>query len=332
MDTKERRRRPKPSPTKRTSGTAARKKERKLRDSDVVYTPPKPFHRGRFLLRLVTVVAVVLAVVLGMSIFFKVDNVRVSGCNKYSAWEVAEASGVEDGMNLMTISRAQISGSIIDKLPYVNKVRVGINLPDTVIIEITEVDAVYAIEDAEGGWWLMNDEGRIVDQTNNVSAENDTKILGVQIQLPQVGDQAVAKEAELPTIPVMEEPVEDTAEDTDEEVTEETEVETTVPTVGATVAVGVTGADRLRTVLTVLQELSTNSISGMIDSVDVTSLTAIELWYDERFQVNLGDTSQLEYKVSALKATIEQMESYESGHLDLSFTNWPDMVGYTPFT
>ena len=28
----------------------------------------------------------------------------------------------------------------------------------------------------------------------------------------------------------------------------------------------------------------------------------------------------------------ENMEDYESGHLDLSFTNWPDKVGYTPFT
>lgn len=328
MDTKERRRHPRPSPTKRTSGKSAPRKERKLRDSDVVYTPPKPFQRGRFLLRLATVVAVVLAIVFGMSIFFKVDNVRVSGCDKYTAWEVAEASGVEDGMNLMTISRAQISGSIIDKLPYVNKVRVGINLPDTVIIEITELDAVYAIEDADGGWWLMNDEGRIVEQTNNISSENYTQVLGVKIQVPQVGEQAVAKEMEVATVPIPEE----TGEETDEEAAEETTEETTQPVTMATVAVGVTGADRLRTVMTVLQQLSTNSISGMIDSVDVTSLTAIELWYDERFQVNLGDTGQLEYKIGALKATIDQMESYESGHLDLSFTNWPDMVGYTPFT
>ena len=327
MNTKDKRRRPASSVKTRTA-KPARKKQRKLRDSDVVYTPPKPFRRGRFLLRLATVVAVVLAIVFGMSIFFKVDDIRVSGCSKYSAWEVAEASGVEDGMNLMSISRAQISGSIISKLPYVDTVRVGINLPDTVIIEIKELDAVYSVEDAEGGWWLMNHEGRIVELTNNVSSKSYTQILGVQIQVPQVGDQATAKEVEVATVPVTE-PDGTTGEE--EEAAEETE-QTLPPETLATVPVGVTGADRLRTALTVIQQLSTNSISGMIDSVDVTSLSSIELWYDERFQVNLGDTGQLEYKISALKATIEQMESYESGHLDLSFTNWPDMVGYTPFT
>ena len=70
MDTKDRRRRPKPVPAKKTQARKPVRKERKLRDSDVVYIPPKPFQRGRFLLRLATVTAVVLAVVLGMSIFF----------------------------------------------------------------------------------------------------------------------------------------------------------------------------------------------------------------------------------------------------------------------
>ena len=116
MDTKDRRRQAKPSPTrkpsKRNSGTAERK----------------------------------------LSIFFKVETVMVSGCNKYSAWEVSEASGVEKGSNLMTVSRAQISGNVISKLPYVGAVRVGIKLPDTVNIEITELDVVYSIEDAEGNW------------------------------------------------------------------------------------------------------------------------------------------------------------------------------------
>jgi hypothetical protein len=319
MATKDRRRPPKRVPAKGSPSRKPVRKERRLRDSDVVYTPPKPFQRGRFLLRLITVTAVVLAMVLGMSIFFKVEHVKVSGCVKYSAWDVSEASGIEKGTNLMTISRAQISGNIISKLPYVASVRVGINLPDTVNIEIAELEVVYAAEDTEGNWWLMNDQGKVVEKTNAISAKEYTRVLGVKLQDPQVGQQAVAKEEQAETIAVT---------DPTQEGEETTEPSTTAPTI----AVGITGAERLRTVLMVLQQLSNNSISGQMDSVDVTSLSSIELWYNERFQINLGDTSQLEYKILALEATINQMESYESGHLDLSFTNWPDKVGYTPFT
>lgn len=324
MDTKEKRRRPRTASdhTGHTKGPA--RKQRKLKDSDVVYIPPKPFKRGRFLLRLVTVAAVVLAIVFGMSIFFKVQTITVSGCNKYTPWDVSQNAGIEIGSNLMTISRAQVGGNIISALPYVDTVRVGIILPDTVNIEITEIDAVYAIEDVKGTWWLMNETGRIVQETNAVTAKEYTQVLGLRLEVPAVGQQAVAQEAETVKIPVEEAEPEEGAEPTEPE--EET-------TEAPTISVGVTGAQRLSVVLTLLQYLSRNSISAMIDSVDVTSLTAIELFYDDaRFQINLGNTDSLEYKISALKTTIEKMESYESGHLDLSFTNWPDKVGYTPFS
>lgn len=327
MDTKEKRRRPQPVRRSSEQGKRPVRRERKLRDSDVVYTPPKPFKRGRFLLHLVTVVAVVLAIVMGMSIFFKVETVKVSGCNKYTPWDVSEASGVEIGSNLMTISRAQISGNIISNLPYVDTVRVGIILPDTVNIEITELDVVYSIQDAAGNWWLMNADGKIVEGVDTVSAKGYTQVLGVRLESPSVGQQAVAHEEELTTIPLIDP---ETETDQPEETTEpnqETLDETT-----PTIAVGVTGAERLNTVMMVLKELSNNSITGQIDSVDVTSLSAVELWYDERFQVNLGDTNRLDYKIGALKATVSRMETYESGELDISFTNWPDKVGYTPFT
>lgn len=321
MDTKEKRRGPQ-RVTGRPSPKAPVRRQRKLKDSDVVYTPPKPFKRGRFLLHLASVAAVVVAIVLGMSIFFKVEKVQVSGNKKYSAWEVSEASGIELGSNLMTISRAQIGGSVISNLPYVDTVRVGINLPDTVNIEITELDVVYSISDSAGSWWLMNTEGKIVEGVNEVAAKEYTQVLGLRLTDPVVGQQAVAQEPELPTIPLDVPEGETTGEDV-------TEPEPSVST--ETLPVGVTGEERLQTVMSVLQVLSTNSISGLIDSVDVSNLTAIELWYDERFQINLGDASRVDYKIEALKATVDQMESYERGQLDISFINWPDKVGYTPF-
>jgi len=260
-----------------------------------------------------------------MSIFFKVETVKVSGCSKYTPWDVAEASGVEVGSNLMGISRAQISGNIISNLPYVDTVRVGIILPDTVNIEITELDVVYSIQDAAGNWWLMNADGRIVEGIDSVSAKSYTQVLGVRLESPAVGQQAVAQEEERTTIPLVD-PETETGET--EEPTQEETIDETTPTI----AIGITGAERLNTVMTVLKELSSNSITGQIDSVDVTTLNAVELWYDGRVQINLGDTSRLEYKIGALKATVDRMETYESGQLDISFTNWPDKVGYTPFT
>ena len=96
-----------------------RRPDRKSRSSgaeDVVYTEPKPFLRRRFVLHIATVVAVVVALILGLSLFFKVEQVTVGGMVKYSAWDVREASGISDGENLLGISKAEISHRIMDEL------------------------------------------------------------------------------------------------------------------------------------------------------------------------------------------------------------------------
>jgi len=302
---------------------APRRKRRRM-DADVVYTPAKAFDKYRFLLHLVTVVAVVLALTLGMSIFFKVENITVSGAEKYSPWDIREVSGIQDGENLLTLNKAMIGGKIITQLPYVEDVRIGIKLPDTVNIEITELDVVYAAQAADSSWWLMDANGLVLEQTTGIEAEAYTKILGVQLEAPAVGKQAVAAEA----IPEETQEPTDTEEETapeDETVADETlDLEAVLPET-------VPASQRLAMAITILQCLEENGIVGGVTSVDVTELYDLQLWYEDRYQVLLGDESQLTYKIGAMKNVIAQMTDYQKGELDVSFTTWPDKVGYTPF-
>lgn len=270
---------------------------------EVVYTQPGPFNAERFLLRILTAVAVVLALLFGMSIFFKVDTVTVTGMEKYTAWDVKEASGIQTGDSLLTLNESKINSLIISKLPYVNKVRIGIKLPDTVKIEVTELSVAYAIEAEDGSWWLMGADGGIVEKTNSADAELYTKVLGVKLSAPQIGQTAQAAQ-----------PAADTSEG----------AETTPVTVSA--------AEQLDTAISILEYLEACGVLGDAASVDVSDLSAIELWYGERYQVSVGDATQLSRKISSMKAAIDQMGEHESGILDVSFTTWPDEVGYTPFT
>lgn len=275
---------------------------------EVVYTQPKPFQRNRFLIHLASVVAVVLALVFGMSIFFKVGQVTVSGMEKYTAWDVKEASGIQEGETLLTLSKATISGKIITKLPYVGSVRVGIKLPDTVNIEVKELDVVYAIAGDDGNWWLMTASGRLVEPITEGVAKTHTQVLGVQITGAEVGMQAVALEA-----------VPDETEATD--ATEQTQAP----------AVTILGRERLEQAITILQHLEDNGVVGEVASVDVSDTEAMELWYGQRYLVQLGDGTQMNRKIKSMKAAVDQMGEYQSGELDVSFTIWPQEVGYTPF-
>ena len=278
----------------------------------VVYTQPKVFNRNRLLIQLVSMLAVVLALVMCLSIFFRVETVTVSGNNAYSAWAIKEASGIEEGDYLMTFSKARACAKIEAELPYVYSARIGIKLPDTVNIVIKEIDVVYAIEDNEGIWWLMTSEGIIMEQSNAGDASEYTKIQGVTIVDPVPEENAVAFQA----APVSNPETETTGP--------EQETQSAVPVL-------VTEQQKLNAALEILQSLELNEIVGEAVSVDVSDLGRIELWYGTRYKVNLGDTGNMDYKISCLKATVNTLSDYDSGELDVSFIQWPDKVAYTPF-
>ena len=89
-------------------------------------------------------------------------------------------------------------------------------------------------------------------------------------------------------------------------------------------------ADRLKAALLILESLEANEIVGEIASVDVTSLFNMELMYGQRYQVKLGDTSQMDKKISQMKQSVAQLNEYQSGILDVSYITWPDGPFYTP--
>ena len=269
----------------------------------VIYTQPLPFNRDRLIVQLVTVTAVVLAIVMGLSVFFKVETITVTGADTYSAWAVREASGISEGDKLLTFSKIRAASQIMANLPYVKGVRIGIKLPDTVNIMIEEESVVYAIKSSDGQWWLMDSDGRVVEQANNAKAASTTQVLGVTLEAPAPNEKGVATE----TIP-----------------TETNEI-------GELIPVTTTGAQRLTAALQILKALENNDIVGEAASVDVTGTENIILWYGTQYQVNLGDASRLEYKVDCMNDVILQMSDYDSGILDISFTIWPNQVSYTPF-
>lgn len=275
------------------------------KDTEVIYTQAKPFSKEKLLLRLGTVVAVVLALVLGMAIFFKVEHVEVAGCNRYTPWQIKEASGIETGSNLIFFNDAAAGSRILRQLPYVDNVRIAVRLPDTICIEIQEEQVSYAIEAADGSWWWMDCTGKLLEQTNSTDAMDYTRILGVQIADPVAGQKAVAYEPPVETNP------DDPSEDTK-------------PVVEF-------AHERLSTAIQILEHMEANGILGSMSSIDVSSRQDITMEYGAIYHIRLGDTSQLSRKISALSDTIRQHgDTYQGGTLDVSFTTWPDNVGFTP--
>lgn len=306
MEDKRKRR---PGSTRPTARPAEKKREQQVVRApaqEVVYTAPEPINRKKLILRIATVAAVVLALFMACSLFFKVENIKVSGNVKYDAWTIREASGIETGESLLALGKAKACGRITEKLPYVKVVRIGITLPNTVNIYIEELDVVYAAQDSKDNWWLLTSDGRIVDKTSASYAKTKTVLKGFRLAAPEVNEQAVAVEVNPKT----------GEEGSDDPIS------------------SITNKDRMDTALSIAMELERRGIFGKVASVDVTDMSNIELWYGSAYQVKLGDPKDMEKKIGMMYGTIQRHEtegSYQSGILDITFEIYPDAVGYEPF-
>ncbi len=280
----------------RRRGSVSARRQTKVKQKtnapEVVYTPAKEFNRSRLVLNMVTIFAVAFAIFLGLSIFFKVEKVMVSGADRYSEWSVSEASGIKPGDSLLFFGQANASSKIIDALPYVKSVRYELELPGTVHIIIEEAPVAYSVRAENDTWWLMTADGRLTEQVNAAVAASYCKIEGMTLNSPAVGQNAVAFENGEGSV---------------------------------------TGADRMAVALQILQQLEANELFGKVTSVDVSGLQSLEFWCGKQYQVKLGDSERLDFKIAAVKTAISEMSDYQTGILDASFTVFPNSVGYMQF-
>ena len=256
-----------------------RQSQPKSNAPEIVRTQPKLFERRNLILRIWTIVAIVLAASIGLSIFFRVEEITVTGCDKYSAWTVCEASGIEKGDSMLFFGKATAGSRIIDALPFVKSVRFHIKLPGVVNIIIEEAAVGYAMEASDGSWWLITADGIVAEQTDAQSAQNTTVIKGVNLWDPQIGEAAKAYE-----------PDDQSA---------------------------VTGADRLSVALQLVQLLEANEIMGQMGYVDVSNLQQLKMWYKSQFRIDLGDRQELATKIATVKQAIPQIGDYQTGVMKL---------------
>lgn len=228
--------------------------------------------------RILIMGGIVLALILSMIIFFRVRDVEVQGVSYYKPEEIIAAAAVEEGDNLLVLSRAEIAGNIMAKCPYVASVQVTRQLPDTVLITVKEFDATYAVRDGAGTYYLITASGKVTERISEAKAADYIQIQDLTIVTPNIGE----------TVSVM--------SPSGQEVAAE---------------------GQLHALKLLLQEIEANELLKEIASISVPTSFEISLWYEDRFLVQIGDTSDLDYKMSYLKKVVSSQKTYATGTIDL---------------
>ena len=141
-----------------------------------------------FLYKLLSVLVICAAVVMALTLFFRVDTIEVTGTERYTEKDVIEASGIQLGDNLFLLNKYEAARSIAEQLPYIDieDIRIRRELPDTLLIDVAECGTPLAVIQ-DGSAWLLSPKGKIVEQLPASQAGDYAVIDGCELLAPSVG-------------------------------------------------------------------------------------------------------------------------------------------------
>ena len=94
------------------------------------------------------------------------------------------------------------------------------------------------------------------------------------------------------------------------------------PEVGEELSLSPTAGESAKTKLealtTLLEQIEAADLGRYVASVQAPSAGQLSLWYEDRFEVKLGSSARMDYKLEYLKAVVAQEESYVTGKIDLT--------------
>ena len=144
--------------------------------------------RGRYTLHYILLVLAASAVmmVLSLTVFFKVEQIEVTGTTKYAAAQIIENSGIAQGDNLFRISQKKVQKNLTDKFPYVEKVALKRSFPPKITIAITQEKPLGAVETG-AGYVIISRSGKVLEIGAQSLPENMTIVTGMSLDNPQEG-------------------------------------------------------------------------------------------------------------------------------------------------
>lgn len=276
--------------------------------------------RGRFgpLLKLLCVLAVVVALTVGATVFFQVETVVVSGNNRYTTQEVVDATGIQVGDNLFRMNKYQIDRQVRQKLPYVGELAIRRGLPSSIIITLAELDAVARIEISDTGLPAAPDvTAAAEDEPDSSAGETSSAEPPLEIAyepwLISVGGKLLE-----PAYP-------------DNTAISVSGITLLMPRAGTMLALPQEEQARGDGLLSLLAALEELELMAHVSSVKLGT-TRIEMGYLDRFTVILPLNGNFNYQLRVLEEAVLDLNNRVgetcTGTLDLTQENYPAV--YSP--
>ena len=133
-----------------------------------------------FLYKLLAFVLICGAIGLALAMFFKIEDIEISGSSRYTNQQITAAAEVRVGDNLFFLNKYDAAARIRQQLPYVETVQFRRVLPNKLVVHVTECQDPVAIKQ-DGTVYLLCDKGTIVDTVSAAKWSQYIQIEGLTL-------------------------------------------------------------------------------------------------------------------------------------------------------
>lgn len=126
------------------------------------------------------------ALLLGISVFFKISVIKVEGNTRYTADQVSAASGIKMGDNLFFVNKFDAITKIFRQLPYAEKITVKRDLPNVIVINVTDGKPLASIQEGDA-YWLVDKSCKLLEKAGSDKIAGTIAVTGVVLSHPEAG-------------------------------------------------------------------------------------------------------------------------------------------------
>ena len=156
---------------KRGKAASAKSREELRRENRQELERQKSRRKAMWIILLVAI-GVVIAVILSLTVFFKVTAVEVDvSKSQYSAAQIRDASGIEEGDSLFLLNREKAADHISTKLPYTGEIVVKRSFPSKVKIFVEDSTVTAAVK-YNDKYIVLSESDKVLATANNIDALN----------------------------------------------------------------------------------------------------------------------------------------------------------------
>lgn len=143
----------------------------------------------------VAVLVVFVGVALSRTVFFNIQTIVIDGdAPQYSKDDIAHASGVHTGDNLMRVDVDAVKQNVLNECYFVEEVTVKKEFPDELVITVTPSEPAYNVVD-DSGTLQVNVSGKILKNSPETDASLPT-ILGFEADVRETGKMLSSKDSQ----------------------------------------------------------------------------------------------------------------------------------------